>query len=382
MSSLFWTTLLAFGMAVAFCIGFRGLAREWYLIDTPNVRKRHDGDIPLCGGIAIFLSCLISIVFAPSMPGSANAVMLLPGLFLILVTGVLDDRFDLPVAPRLAIQLFAGLLIIAMVGLKQIHLGLSPNFSENTSTSPSDFLGEVLTGPVFLLLAVTFIVGLVNAVNMSDGIDGLAGSSSAAAFFWLAMISFNAGENRLGLQTIIFSSACIGFLIFNMRHRFRTKASLFLGDGGSTLLGAALAGIILILVNTNASLAFPVLLWIVALPVIDTLSLIFRRLLARKSPFTPDRQHLHHLLLDSGFSPGQAAFVISSFNFGAGAVAYAAIAMNIPSWTMLIGLILLVSAHSLFVLRTNRGLHPVGAVTIAETAQTSKPNITYPGATS
>ncbi|MCX2698795.1 MraY family glycosyltransferase [Ochrobactrum chromiisoli] len=371
MISLFWITLLAFALSVAFCLGFRGLAREWHLIDIPNTRKTHDGHVPLCGGIAIFLSFSAAAFLTPAMTGSANASFLLPGLFLILVTGVLDDKFNLPVAPRLAIQVLAAFMMIGMAGLTQVHLGFSSGVMDAVAT-------QVLTGPLFVVLVLAFVVGVVNAVNMSDGVDGLAGSASAAAFFWLAVISFSITENRIGVQSLALSAACIGFLVFNMRHPWRAKASLFLGDGGSTFLGAALAGIILILSDMHAATAFPILIWVVIVPVIDTLSLIVRRLAAHRSPFSPDRQHLHHLLLDNGFSDSQSAMAIMALNFCAGAAAYAAIRFEIPAWSMLVALILPAIAHSAFVLRTNRTLRPIAV----EAAPPAKANITFPEATS
>jgi UDP-GlcNAc:undecaprenyl-phosphate GlcNAc-1-phosphate transferase len=384
MTSLFWTTLLAFGMTVVFCLGFRGLAREWYLVDIPNARKRHDGNVPLCGGIAIFLAFLIAAPLAPMMTGPANAIALLPGLFLILMTGVVDDRFDLPVAPRLALQLLAAFLIIGLTGIKQIHLGLGQSASESLVTAPGEVLGDVLTGPMFVFIALTFIIGLVNAVNMSDGIDGLAGFASAAAFFWLAVISFGLAEDSLGIQSLILSSACVGFLIFNMRHPWRRKASLFLGDGGSTVLGAALAGTILLLANRHGASAFPILLWVVIVPVIDTLSLIIRRLWARKSPFSPDRQHLHHLLLDLGLSPGQTALAIGGLSLVSGAIAAAAVALEASAWAMLLAMVLPLSAHSVLVFRTRKGLHPMlpASGMAADAVPAAKTNITMPGATS
>ncbi|MFD2651872.1 MraY family glycosyltransferase [Brucella rhizosphaerae] len=382
MISLFCITLLAFTLSVAFCLGFRGLAREWYLIDIPDARKRHDGNVPLCGGIAVFLSFFVAAFLTPSLAGSANAIALLPGLFLILVTGVMDDRFNLPVAPRLAMQLIAAFLIIGVAGITQVHLGLVTGITQGTPLPATEITGAILEGPLFLLIALAFVVGLVNAVNMSDGVDGLAGSASAAAFFWLAAICFWIDENRLGLQTIALSAACTGFLFFNMRHRWRAKASLFLGDGGSTFLGATLSGIILMLTNAHAAVAFPIVLWVVVVPVIDTLSLIVRRLSARRSPFSPDRQHLHHLLIDAGLSHGQTAIAVMALNFLAGAIAYLAIRMEIPAWPMLIALIIPVIAHTLFVLHTNRGLRPIVAAPAGEPAQTSKANVTLPGATS
>ncbi|KAB2681257.1 MULTISPECIES: MraY family glycosyltransferase [Brucella/Ochrobactrum group] len=378
MTSLSWITLLAFALSVAFCLGFRELAREWYLIDVPDARKTHDGNVPLCGGIAIFLSFSAAALLTLGVSGHANAVTLLPGLVLILVTGVLDDRFNLPVAPRLAIQLLAAFLMLGMAGVWQIYLGLAADAIAAPAAASGDTLLQLLSGPLFLLVALAFIVGLVNAVNMSDGVDGLAGSASAAAFFWLAVIGFGVGEHRLGLQGLALAAACLGFLVFNMRHRWRAKASLFLGDGGSTFLGAALAGFILILAGGTTAIPFPVLIWIVIVPVIDTLSLIVRRVSARRSPFSPDRQHLHHLLMDAGLSCGQTAVTIMVLNLMAGAVAFVAVRLDMAVWPMLLALAIPAAAHTLFVLHMTRG--PRRTVAVSKTE--AKPKITYPGATS
>lgn len=372
MTSLSWITLLAFVLSVAFCMAFRGLAREWYLIDLPDYRKRHEGAVPLCGGIAIFLSFFLTASLVKDGAGHADALVMMPGLTIILGTGVLDDRFRLPVTPRFAIQLFAAVLIIAMAGVQQVFLDLNPSFIDD---SGNIFAFERLGGPFLLLFAVAFIVGLVNAVNMSDGVDGLAGSASAASFFWLAVISFDIGEHRLGLQSLALVAACLGFLVFNMRHRWRAKASLFLGDGGSTLLGAALAGIVLILSSGRQATAFPVLLWIVIVPVLDTLSLIVRRLAARRSPFSADRQHLHHLLMDAGLTCGQTAIIVMALNLIAGATAYTAIRLDLPGWLMALALLAPAMAHLAFILRCTRGPR------IADPAQAAKPNITFPGTT-
>lgn len=378
MTSLSWITLLAFALSVAFCLGFRGLAREWYLIDVPDARKTHDGNVPLCGGIAIFLSFSAAALMTLGVSGHANAVTLLPGLVLILVTGVLDDRFHLSVAPRLAIQLLAAFLMLGMAGVWQIYLGLAADAIATPAAASGDTLLQLLSGPLFLLVALAFIVGLVNAVNMSDGVDGLAGSASAAAFFWLAVIGFGVGEHRLGLQGLTLAAACLGFLVFNMRHRWRAKASLFLGDGGSTFLGAALAGFILILAGGTTAIPFPVLIWIVIVPVIDTLSLIVRRVSARRSPFSPDRQHLHHLLMDAGLSCGQTAVAVMMLNLMAGAVAFVAVRLDMAVWPMLLALAIPAAAHTLFVLHMTRG--PRRTVAVSKTE--AKPKITYPGATS
>jgi len=381
MAGLYWITLLASALSVAFCLGFRGLARQWHLIDIPNARKHHEGSVPLCGGIAIFLAFSITAFLIPATQptqGAANFLSLLPGLFLILLTGVLDDRFSLPVAPRLVIQLLAACLILGLAGIDRLNLGLAPELL-NTVSEPGSPFGNILTGPVFLLLALTFIVGLINAVNMSDGVDGLAASSSGASFFWLATISMTINESLFGWQALALMATCIGFLVFNMRHRWRAKASLFLGDGGSTFLGAALAGALLMLASRNTAIAFPVLLWIVIVPIIDTLSLIARRVYSRKSPFSADRLHLHHLLMDAGLSCSQTTVAVLMLNFACGAVAYIAIHLEISAWPMLLALSIPVFAHTIFVMRMTKAPRPIVAVTDA--AQPNKSNITFPEAT-
>jgi len=378
MAGLYWITLLAFALSVAFCLGFRGLARQWYLIDIPDARKHHDGNVPLCGGIAIFLAFSITVFFIPAVHGTVNFVALLPGLLLILVTGALDDRFSLPVAPRLVSQLLAAFLMLGLAGINRVNLGLAPELFE-TVVEPNSLFVNMVTGPIFLILALTFIVGLINAVNMSDGVDGLAASSSAASLFWLAIISITINESLLGWQAFTLMAACIGFLAFNMRHRWRAKASLFLGDGGSTFLGAALAGALLILASRNTAIAFPVLLWIVIVPIIDTLSLIGRRIYARKSPFSADRQHLHHLLMDAGLSCGQTTVAVLLLNLVSGAAAYAAIRLEISAWPMLLALSIPVVAHTIFVMRMTKAPRPI--VAVADAAKSNKSNITFPEAT-
>jgi UDP-GlcNAc:undecaprenyl-phosphate GlcNAc-1-phosphate transferase len=379
MISLLWIALVAFALSAGFCLGLRGLARDWYLVDKPDARKTHDGHVPLCGGIAIFLAFFSTTILTGA--GSAGTLPLLPGLLLILTCGVLDDRFDLPVAPRLAMQVLAAFLILAHTGLTQLHLGLVPGLADSLNIMTGEDAGVILTGSLFLFVALIFVVGLINAVNMSDGIDGLAGSASAAAFFWLSVIGFDAGQSGVGTQALVLSAACTGFLLFNMRHRWRAKASLFLGDGGSTLLGAALGSIILTLGSSGSAIAFPVMLWVVIVPVTDTLSLIIRRFAARRSPFSADRQHLHHLILDNGFSSSQATVLILSLNFAAGAAAWGALRLSVPAWAMLLGLIVPVLVHTSFVLRSNRRLRPAPLHSVADAAQATKTNATFPGAT-
>ncbi|MBC2886429.1 undecaprenyl/decaprenyl-phosphate alpha-N-acetylglucosaminyl 1-phosphate transferase [Ochrobactrum sp. CM-21-5] len=354
-------------------MGFRELARQLRLIDVPDARKWHQGAVPLCGGIAIFVAFSVIVVIS----SRADAFALMPGLSLILITGVLDDRFNLPALPRLAIQLFATCLMLGMTDMGAFDLGFVVERFEDVPSYT-----RILFAIGLMFVALAFVVGLINAVNMSDGVDGLAGGASAASFFWLSLIAFDAGEKGLSIQAQLLMGACLGFLVFNMRHPWRSKASLFLGDGGSTLLGGALAIMVLLLADETQSRAFPVLAWIVVVPVVDTLSLIVRRTVARRSPFSADRQHLHHLMMDAGLSPGQTAFGIVTLNFVTGAFAYTAIRLELPVWIMLLSFALPVLAHTFFVLRMTRWLDGLtGTSSIINVTQATKTNITLPGAT-
>lgn len=380
MTGMYWITLLAFALSVTFCLGLRELAYKWYWVDRPDARKQHEGAVPLCGGIAIALSFYVTISFNPALAGLANITPLLPGLLLILTIGALDDRFNLPVTPRLFAQLLAAFLMIGIADLKGLTLNLTPELIATSSELPSH-LSNILTGPLFLLVGLAFIVGLINAVNMSDGIDGLTASSSAASLFWLTVISMGVDEGLLGFQLFTLMASCLGFLVFNMRHRWRAKASIFMGDGGSTFLGATLAGVILILAGHHTGIAFPVLIWIVIVPTIDTLSLIIRRVSARRSPFSPDRQHMHHLLMEAGLSSGRTAVIVLLLNLCAGAIAFFAIHVQISPLVMLMALIVPFVAHTIFVLRITSASRPIAPATVTDSATSNKSNLTLPGAT-
>ena len=272
------------------------VARRMGLVDKPGGRKRHQGAVPLVGGIVIFLSILCAATC-----GLQVDLALLLSLGGLLLIGIYDDLFDMARMKKLMAQIGISIFLVAATGVHIRSLG----------TLPGNV--ELLLGDVGFALTIIAMVGLVNAINMVDGLDGLAGGLSIMALFHLvlAMYLINRPVSAADLMLIIVvCGALTAFLIFNlmpMRHK------IFLGDAGAMLLGLFLAYFVIKASQTQpltSTLPTSVVAWIVALPVIETLSLMARRMRMGRSPFSPDRNHLHHLLIDNGLSPRLALLVM------------------------------------------------------------------------
>ncbi len=356
LNGLYPHMLNSFLLTILLIIVTRKLAGELCLLDTPDFRKKHEGMVPLCGGFAIFTAFMVSgIGFNDGFRVPWNWEI---GLGMLVILGMADDRWRLPAVPRLAVQAVAAIVLISPFA-GPFNLGALPG-TETWVLPP--LLGIALAG--------FFTVGTINAVNMLDGVDGLAGSSAAASLVWLALIAFHGGDSYLAVHALVLLAAVSGFLLFNLRHPWQGKASVFLGDGGSLMLGAALAFFIIRLCHGEGGIAFPILLWIVVVPVADTLSLIVRRLASRRSPLSPDRWHLHHLLLDAGLSPAVASMLISGANALCGAVAYAGVVFDIADSVMALALLVPLAAHSMVVLIL-RDLHAHEEFVVPSSANTA-----------
>jgi len=337
MGGLLINTIATFLLGVSLIVILRRLAFAFQLVDRPDaIRKRHTGAVPLCGGIAIFTAFAIAS-FAASQTAALGANFWL-GLLVILLIGMVDDRRPLPATGRFVMQIAMAIAFVGGANIGSLSVGAL--FSQNAHL----FL------PLFFVVGVLFVTGLVNSWNMMDGIDGLAGGVAGVSLIWLMLVARFAGiaEIMPPLQTLLI---CLcAFLVFNMRSPWRSRASIFLGDAGSTALGATISYAIILLATESVLVTFPALLWIVVVPVADTLSLIVRRLLAHRSPMSADRWHLHHLLLDQGFTPAAATTTIMIVSGICGGIGYLGIRMNTPGEIMALGLLLPISLHTLFVL--------------------------------
>ncbi len=195
-------------------------------------------------------------------------------------------------------------------------------------------LGEVaLTGSVAFLFTLFCVVGVINALNMSDGLDGLAGGLALIAAGWLIVLVQSAPSLQRGNSDalLILVMVIAGFLCFNLRPPWRARASVFMGDAGSTMLGFVLAWFLVHLSQGPAAVMVPMTaVWILAVPLLDTVAVMIRRIRAGHSPFAADRQHLHHLLLGLGLSDGQTTALLLAVALTTGAAGVAAYGLGAP----------------------------------------------------
>lgn len=291
---------LPFLMCVGVLALLHGLAPGWRLLDLPGDLKHHAGQVPLTGGIAMFAG----IAGAALLLNFHYDVLVFLGLGAVLIAlGVIDDRCDIPVLWRLVIQATVAAAMVAFADVRITGLG--------------DLIGigpVELHGVVALAFTILCTVGVINAVNMIDGMDGLAGSILLISFTGLGALSF-ANGNMLGAKMlVIFSGALGGFLCFNARV-FVLRARAFMGDSGSMLMGFILAWFCITMTQAEEpAMSAAVAGWLFGLPLLDTLSVTVRRIANGRSPWLGARDHLHHRLLDSGLSVNRTVLAMGSLH--------------------------------------------------------------------
>lgn len=288
---------IALAVTLFAIFSLRPVARRLGLVDKPNERKQHRGQVPLIGGVCFFVGTVVGLVYLGYMDPFVSALMTAGTL--IVLTGAVDDIYDLSVRSRLVIQAAAAFLVIAATGLYFEDAGAVLG----TDGFPLGVLGIPVT--------VVAVMGLMNAFNMLDGIDGLA--ATLAMISIAAIMIFADAWPMLGvvlLLQVLFASL-IPYLCVNMGWPDGRK--IFMGDAGSTLIGFLLGWSLIFLSHPTIGQIAPVdALWCVALPIMDTLAVMQRRVRQGMSPFKADRQHIHHLLLDAGCTPRIALALIVS----------------------------------------------------------------------
>jgi UDP-GlcNAc:undecaprenyl-phosphate GlcNAc-1-phosphate transferase len=259
------------------------------LTDTPNERKPHDGEIPLVGGIAIFLGLLVILAFREML---LEHWVFFVSAGLLVAVGGWDDAFGISPLLRLAFQATAVLLIATVGDTYVADLGrILP------------IVGTLELGWLAVPFTVFIGVGAINAFNMSDGVDGLCGTLTLVALTGLGLSASLAGSESDLLLILTLVGGLVGFLLFNVRLPHRKQAIVFLGDAGSYLLGLAVVYLAIRLSQgADRAIAPVTALWFCMLPLLDTAGMILRRLRRGASPFRPDREHLHHVFLLAKFS--------------------------------------------------------------------------------
>lgn len=292
--------LAAFALALVFCQLLARHAGRLHLVDLPDARKQHAAPVPVVGGIAVMLAFGLACSGRElhGLPFEASGPVLL-----MFATGVIDDARDLPARLKLAIQVLAAWWLVQASGATLHSL-------------PLPFMdGHLALGAAALPLTVLMVVAVVNAINMIDGLDGLAGGCLVIASTALALAAQSVGRVDLAMISATLGAALAGFLVWNARWPWQTRARVFLGDAGALAAGMLLCWLILKLslywpgfgvVRVPLTVAFAP----VAVPVIDLVVVTFWRLAEGRNPMQADRGHSHHLFLSLGLSTVSAVRLI------------------------------------------------------------------------
>jgi len=268
-----------------------------WLLDHPDERKHHHGAVPVVGGLA--MSFAIAVSAAWYLADADIFWGLLASTSIIVVVGFLDDLSSLSVRLRFFAQGIASLIMVLFAGAQLTSLGDLFGF------------GPIALGALALPFTIFAVVGVANAFNLSDGLDGLAGGLALITTAFIAAVAHFTGSEITFNTLLILGGALIGFLYFNMRFPWQKRARVFMGDSGSLMLGFLLAWAVIRVTQAGRNPLPPAAaLWFFAIPLLDTVRLMLRRMLKGKSPFHPGRDHLHHLLLRAGYTDSQVVLVI------------------------------------------------------------------------
>jgi UDP-GlcNAc:undecaprenyl-phosphate/decaprenyl-phosphate GlcNAc-1-phosphate transferase len=325
---------LALGLAYVLVPWVRKLALAAGAIDRPGeARKVHTRPIPRWGGLAIYVAFIVVVLANFSI--SRQLLGLIAGTLILVVVGMIDDRSGLKPSTKLLWQLAAaGVALAGGIGITTLTNPFGGVIQLDFWKFPVE-LGPLRfhISPVANALSIVWMVGLINAINFLDGLDGLACGVSgiASLILFLVAVAPSVNQPEVALLAIILAGATLGFLPYNFY-----PAKIFMGDSGAYFLGLALA---LLSVYSGAKVATASL--VLGFTIIDGLWAVVRRLLKRKSPFMADRGHLHHLLIDVGWSQRQAvlALYVLALVFGLAALVSGSMAKLI-----VMALLLLVTA--------------------------------------
>ena len=298
------------GVAVAYMLTplVRNLANRLGVVAHPGGRRVHTRPTPLMGGLAIYAAFVIAVVAIVALKGGLSferqTIGILLGGTLVAIVGLLDDKYELPGWFQ-AGSILAGGVILIIFGVEIQYISI-----------PVKIVFGLFSIPVTLL----WILMVTKAVDCMDGLDGLAAGISAIAACTLMLMSFKAGPRfeMSGVMAAALMGAAIGFLRFNY-----PPAKIFMGTIGAQFLGFTLAGISIVgafKITALVAVAAPVL--VLGVPLLDTSFVVFKRIISGKKIHEADTSHLHHRLVDRGFSHRQTIWFIYALTFGFCAIAY------------------------------------------------------------
>lgn len=279
-----------FFLAFVFLFVLRKVAKKINLVDRPNERKQHQGVVPLIGGIAIYFTLIVALWMKPSFLISSDIYVLCASVLVLM--GVIDDKYDVDYRIRLVVQILISCAMIFGAGLSLKSLGAVA------------FGYEVVLGPLSYIVTVFAVLGAINAFNMVDGIDGLLGGLTLTSFGGLAYINYIDEQIWLARFCLLMMIVVIPYIILNLGLFFGVRRKVFMGDAGSMLIGFTVIWVLLQGTQGPKAQMYPVTaLWLIAIPLMDMVAIMVRRVRKGSSPFKPDREHLHHICLRAGMSP-------------------------------------------------------------------------------
>jgi len=287
-------------VAIAFLVAFIAtpivikFAKKWGAMDAPNDRKVHTYSMPRLGGLAIFAGFLTAVLATQAI--NTQLIGILIGCTIIVLLGIVDDIKGVSPKVKLAVQTLAALVVVSF--------GVQISFVTNP------FAEIFFLNALAIPLTVLWIVGITNAVNLIDGLDGLAAGTSGIAAVTIGVVAMMEGYLAIAILAMILAGSVFGFLPFNFK-----PAKIFMGDTGSMFLGFALSVLAVIGLTKSAtviSIFIPIV--ILGIPIFDTLYAIVRRFLKGTPIFQADKEHLHHQLLNMGLTHRQTVLVIYAVN--------------------------------------------------------------------
>lgn len=279
----------AFVTAVLILV-LRRPALRWKLVDHPGGRKRHGAPVPLTGGLALTAGFVVALVASFSAFGEFTPFF--ASVLLLSLAGLLDDIGEVSPGTKMLFQLLAAVLMTSWGNNFLVNLG------DLFGGNPINTRNWAIPLTLFAALAV------INAMNMFDGLDGLAGGLAFVMLLFFASFAWMVGDLNAAKIVIVLAGAVAGFLFFNLPWPLRGRHRTFMGDAGSMVLGFAIAWFSVSLTQRGgAAVSPPVMLWVLGIVLMDVFTVTVRRLVRRRSPMAPDRDHIHHMLLRRGVGP-------------------------------------------------------------------------------
>jgi len=320
------------GLVIRFGMLFAG---RLGVLDHPGGHKQHDTSTPFVGGFGVVAVALTTLYLGLDSSNELSSLQIhtfAAGSAILFITGFADDVWHLSFKSRFVIQAMVASGMVFLAGVELRSLGdLIPGISTELGIFAVPF-------------TIFATVGLINALNMIDGIDGLSGTLSFIGLGYTAAIAALAGNSSYLTLIIAVMGGVAGFLYYNLRYPTNIRARVFLGDNGSMLLGFLFAWLFIALSQGEQRAMPPVsALWIFGVPLLDTVSVMLRRIWMGKSPFHADRNHLHHLFIRAGFRVSDTVWIISLLQITLGAIGIISAQHGLPD-SIMFGMFLLVFA--------------------------------------